>query len=201
MSGTDQEMVASTSFTSCTSPKGGLEGKGQRSSEVETGGARGGEGGQEKAEEVAVTEDISTRPICSVPSNQSGSAAIDRSLAQPQSCDSSGTSCDQREQVQSGSGTGTCCQENSWKNSEKKSVVLTSAQQNPYPGIAVSQPDSEARTTNERTVSDENLTRHPCYSNDESDGTRTSSSFNSSLGNSGSHPPPTTNPVECSDST
>ena len=189
-------MVASTSFTSCTSPKGGLEGKGHRSPEVETGGARGGEGGQGKAEEAAAVEDVSTQPV---PPNHSESATIDLSLAQPQSYDGSGTSCDQREQVPSDSGTGTCCQENSWKNSEKKSVVFTSSQQNPYPGIAVSQPDSEARTTNERAVSDENLTRHPC--NDEIDGTRTNSSFNSSLGNSGIHPPPTTNPVECSDST
>lgn len=197
MSGNEQEnlMVVSTSFTS---PKGGLEGKGQRIPGVET-EEGGGEGGQGKAEEAAVVEDDSTRPICSVPPNHSESAAIDLSLAQPQSCDGSGTSCDQHEQVPSDSGTGTCCQENSWKNSEKKSVVLTSSRLNPYPGIAVSQPDSEARTTNERAVSDENLTRHPC--NDESDGTRTNSSFNSSLGNSGIHPPPTTNPVECSDST
>ncbi len=187
-------------MTDCTSPKGGLEENSERSPGVET-GEGGGEGGQEKAEEVAVAEDDSTHSNSSnsVPPNQSESVIVDLSLTQQStSDDSSSTSCDQRELVESdsGTGTGTGYQENSWKNSEKISVVLASSRPNPYPGIAVSQP--EARATNERAARDDNLTLSPC--NDENDGTRTSNNFNSSLGNSGNHPPPTTNPVECSDS-
>jgi hypothetical protein len=186
--------------TDGTSPEGGLQEKEQRSPGVETGeGVR--KSGQEKAEEAAVGEDVSTRSNSSVPPNRSESVTGHLSLAQQStSDDSSSTSCDQPEQVESdsGTGTGTGYQENSWKNSEKSSVVLASSHPNPYPGIAVSQP--EARATNERAARDENLTRsRPC--NDESGGTRTSSNFNSSLGNSGNHPSPTTNPVECSDST
>ena len=180
------------SFTDPTSSKSRVEETGQ-SSGVET-GEGGGEGGQQKVEKAAVAEDVSTQPNSSVSTNQSQSATVSLSLAQPD--DGNGT-VDQPEQVQSDSGTGagTYCQENSWKNSGKKSVVLTSSQQNPYPGITVSQ--SGTRATNEMAASDENLTRSPC--NDESDSTRTSNNFNSSLGNSGNHPPPTTTPVECSD--
>ena len=187
-----------TSFTDPTSSKGRVEEKGQRSG-VET-GEGGGEGGQEKAEKAAVVEDVSTQPSSSVLPNQPESATVSLSLAEP--IDRNVTSCagtvDQPEQlqVQSDSGTGTYCQEYSWKNSDKRSVVLASSQQNPYPsGITVSQPG--ARATNERAASDENLTQSPC--NDESNSTRTSNSFNSSLGNSGNHPAPTTTPVECSD--
>ena len=76
--------------------------------------------------------------------------------------------------------------------------MITSSQQNPYPGIPISQ--SGDRATNERAASEENLTRSPCNESDVSNGER-SSSFNSSLGNSGDHPNPTTTPVECSDNT
>ena len=86
--------------------------KGQRS-RVET-GEGGEEGEQEKAEKVAVVEDVSTLPNSSVSTNQSESSTVSLSLAQPG--DRNGTSCstvDQHEQVQSDSGTGTYCQENS----------------------------------------------------------------------------------------
>ena len=189
-----------TLFNDLTSSKQQVKENGQRSGGVET---REGErnGGQEKVEEAAMIEDsVSAQTNSLVSANQSESVTV-ANLAE-QSGDSNSTSCDQHEQsVQLDSGTGTYCQEKSWKNSEKSSVVLTSAQQNPYPaGVSVSQPGT--RTTNERAIaSDENLTRSHCNGDHESGGMRTSDNFNSSLGNSGNHPPPTTTAVECSDNT
>ena len=183
-----------TTFTEPTSsPKERVEEEEQgRSPGIGETGERGGEGRQEKVGGT-VTEGVSTQSNGSS-SNQSESATVDGvklDLAQ-QSVDTSCDTLDQLEQVQTDSGTGTCCQENAWKNSEKISVVLASSQQNPYPGITISQPG--ARGTNERATSEENLTtQSPC--NDVSEGARTSN-FNSSLGNCGD---PTTTPVECSD--
>ena len=185
-----------TSITDLTSSEGRVDVKGRSSS----GPGEGGRGGVSEKVEKAVAEDAATQPNSSS-SNQSESATVagvKLDLAQ-QSVDTSYGTLDQLEQVQSHSGTGTCCQENSWKNSEKRSVVLTSSHQNPYEGIPLSHQPG-ASVTNERAAnaSEENLTQSPCNESDVSEGVRTSS-FSSSLGNSGNHPNPTTTPVECSD--
>ena len=185
-----------TSFTDLTSSEGKVDVKGRSS----PGPGEGGRGGVSEKAEKAAAEDAATQPNSSS-SNQSESATVDGvklDLAQ-QSVDTSCGTLDQLEHMQSDSGTGTCCHENSWKNSEKRSVVLTSSHQNPIEGIPLSHQPG-ASVTNERAAnaSEENLTRSHCNESDVSEGVR-ASNFNSSLGNSGNHPNPTTTPVECSD--
>ena len=142
-----------------------------------------GEGGQETAGEAStVTEDVSTQTNTSP--SQSETTSVDHNSAQ--SGEGNGT-LDEDEHVQANSAN--CLQEYAGKNANDTSVVLTFSHQTSYNGITISQ--SGAAVTNDAT--NENLL-DPC---DNMANTRTDD-FNFSLGNCGSHPDPTTDPVQCS---